>query len=268
MTIKASEGHAKAVQAVGSVQEVYTGGKVRIFSAPVPVSPGGAETGTLLAELTNGGLTVAAKQKIRFTPVPGTANGGVWSITLNGVSVSVTDDGSATPTEICTALYNSWRVASGLIANTTPASTINSPKVYQKFAFTDGSGYLDVESSVAGVPFKYSADVTGAGAGTGSWTIAIQVADAYGLQFEDTITTGYLTLLETMTAKGKGLVAGQPAYFRMVATGDTGGLSTTEPRMQGVASTSVGSDMKLNHATIEVDEPIQPSTLRFKLPYS
>jgi hypothetical protein len=214
--------------------------KLKIYAGALPASADAAETGILLLTITNNGATVKAKQKIRFTPTPGTANAGVWGITLNGTLVTFTDDGSPTATEICTGLYNAWRVASGLIAATTPACTINNPDVYQKFAFTDNTGTLDIEAATAGVAFDYAASISGAGAGTGSVATAVITADAYGLRFEDAadVASGILEKLASQTWKGTIGVSGVATHARLILDSDSGTLSTTEPRLQMGVSTA------------------------------
>jgi hypothetical protein len=228
------------------LRDVFNTGcsKVNVYSGTVPASADAAATGTLLCTLTNGGSAVKAAQSIRFTPTVGTANGGVWGITLNGVSATYTDDGSPTAAEICTGLYNAWRVASGLIAATTPACTINNPKVYGKFVLTDNTGTLDITASVSGIGFDYATTITGAGAGTGSWATSIQTADSYGVKFEDVldITSGVIEKLASMTIQGTNVGTGTPTYYRLVLDGDTGALSTTAARVQGSVATA-NSDM-------------------------
>ncbi len=221
--------------------------KINVYAGAAPATADAAVAGTLLCTITNGSATVKAKQKIRFTPTPGTANAGVWGITLNGTLVTFTDDGTPTAAEICTGLYNAWRVASGLIAVTTPACTINNPDVYQKFTFTDNGGTLDIEAATAGTAFDYSTSITGAGAGTGSWTTAQQTADAYGLRFEDA-AAGIIEKLASQTWSGVAANAGTSVYFRLVLDSDDGTLSTTQPRIQGNCSTA-NSDLNLSSLT-------------------
>ncbi|RJP48706.1 MAG: hypothetical protein C4586_08280 [Anaerolineaceae bacterium] len=201
-----------------------------------------AETGTLLCTITGSGASVKAAQKIRFTPTPGTANGGVWGITLNGTLVTFTDDGTPTAAEICTGLYNAWRVASGAIAVTTPACTINNPDVYQKFTFTDNTGTLDIEATVAGTAFDYSASISGAGAGTGAWATSVITADAYGLQFEPVadISQGIIEKLSTQEWKGTVATAGTATHYRLILDADDGQLTTTQKRVQGTVNTANG----------------------------
>ena len=223
---------------------------IKLYAGGIPADADAAVTGTLLTTITNDGASIKAKQKIRFTPTVGSANAGVWGLTLNGMLVSFTDDGSPTPAEICTGLYNAWRVASGLIAATTPACTINNPDVYQKFAFTDNTGTLDIEAATAGVAFDYAASITGAGAGTGSVATSTITADAFGLRFENAadVNSGILEKLTSQTWRGTNVAAGVKSHFRLALDGDTGAYSTSAIRHQGQISTS-GS--QLNFKTLQ-----------------
>lgn len=240
-----------------SLRDIFNRGcaVLKIYAGAIPANADAAVSGTLLCTITNDGAVAKSKQKIRFTPTVGSANGGVWGISLNGTLVTFTDDGSPTPTEICTGIYNAWRVASGLVAATTPAYTVNNPDVYQKFAFTDNTGTLDIESATAGVAFDYAASITGAGAGTGSVAMAVVTADAYGLRFEDAadVTTGILEKLASQTWRGTNVTSGVASYFRLVLDADSGAASTTDPRIQGQISTA-NSDLNLKSVQFETGD--------------
>lgn len=268
MAIKISTGLAKYLHSTGSMKKCFTGGKLEIRSGAAPATADAAATGTLLYTIVNAAAVAKVKQKIRFTPTPGTANGGVWNIILNGHTFSFTDDGTPSVAEICTGLYNLIRAGIRTTAITTPAGAITIPDVDGLFVLTDNATSLDIEAATAGIPFDYSATVTGAGAGTGSWATAIQTADAYGLQFEDAsaITLGELEKLSTQTWSGIAVADGTPGYFRLVTDADAGGLSTTLPRFQGTVSTVAGSDMVITHATVTTGETINVDSAKFRIP--
>jgi hypothetical protein len=114
--------------------------KINMYAGTVPASADAAVTGTLLCTYTASGSAVKAKQKIRLTPTPGTANGGVWNIVLNGTTFSFTDDGTPSATEICTGLYNLIRAGIGTTSITTPAGAITIPDVAALFTLTDNTG--------------------------------------------------------------------------------------------------------------------------------
>ncbi len=270
MAIQVSTGHSKQILAVGSARKIYMGGKIEVYSAPVPSTADGAFTGTKLYTLTRNGLTVKAKQKIRFTPTPGTANAAEWNITLNGVKFTFIDDGTATIAEICTGLYNLIRAAIGTTSITTPSGKLNIPDVFGAFTLTDNATSLDIEAAVAGVPFEYSASVSGAGAGTGVLATAEQVADAYGLQFEDStgVSAGELELLAGLALSGKCIAAGNPAYFRIITDADAGAQSSTLSRVQGLISVAAGSDAQISNSAVAVDQIINVGTFKIKVPIS
>ena len=268
MSLKLSTGASKFIHATGSLKKCFTGGLVKVYSSPVPATADAAATGTLLYTLTNDAATVKAKQKIRFTPVPGTAAISDWSVTLNGVKFSFTTDGTPSVAEICTGLYNLIRAGINTTTITTPAGAITIPDVTAAFVLTDNATSLDIEAAVAGVPFTYTPAVAGSSPGTGSWTTAITVSDAYGLQFEDasTIESGVMEKLSTQVWAARAVADGTPAYYRIVRDGDTGALSTTEERMQGVVSTVVGSEFEISHATVKINERQDVTSASYTIP--
>lgn len=268
MAIKISTGLAKYLHATGSMKKCFTGGKIEIRSGAAPATADAAATGTLLYTIVNAAAVVKAKQKIRFTPVIGTATAGDWHITLNGISHKFTGDGSVTIAEVCTGLYNLIRAAQRTTAITTPPGTITIPDIDGLFTLTDNGTSLDIEAATAGVPFSYSSSVDGAGAGTATFGNAIVTADAYGLQFEDAadVTLGALEKLASQTWSGVVVADGTPGYFRLVTDGDAGGLSTTLARFQGNVSTVAGSDMTITHATVSIGETINVDSAAFRIP--
>ena len=249
MTIKISTGLRDVRLSSASLRDTYNRGcsKILIYNGAAPASPDDAVTGTLLCTITNGSATVKAKQKIRFTPTPGTAVAAEWNITLNGVKFTFVDDGTAAVAEICTGLYNLIRAAIDTTSITTPPGKLNIPAVYGKFTLTDNATSLDIEAATAGDSFDYTTTVTGAGAGTGAVATSVVTADAYGLQFEtdaDAIS-GILEKLSTQTWSGAAVASGVASYFRHVLDSDSGTLSTSEPRIQGSVGTA-GADLNFN----------------------
>lgn len=226
--------------------------KMKIYSGAVPASADAAVTGTLLCTITGAGAVVKTAQKIRFTPTVGTAISAEWNITLNGVKFTYIDDATPTPAKICTGLYNLIRAAIGTTSLTTPSGKLNIPGVFGAFNLTDNTGTLDIESAVAGNAFDYTATVSGAGAGTGSWATSTLVADAYGLKFEAVadVVSGILEKLATQTWEGVNAATGVASHWRLVADADTGVLSTSEDRIQGLVSTA---NADLNFKTVQFD---------------
>lgn len=271
--ISLSTGLRNKLQASKSLREILNRGCAKLIyygGAAAPATADAAATGSQLIVFTNDSATVKAKQKIRFTPTPGTANAAEWSITLNGTKVSFTDDGTPSVAEICTELYNAWRAASGATAVTTPSCTINNPDVYQLFTLTDNTTSLDIESSTAGISFDYSAAVEGAGAGTGSWATSEITADAYGIQFEAAadVSSGIMELLSTQTVSGLGLVAANAVYWRLVLDADDGTLSTTQDRIQGSIATANADIIMTGTTLVVVGATYTLDTLPITIPAS
>lgn len=232
-----------------NLRDIFNDGcsKILCYSGTAPASADAAATGTLIATITGEGITVKAKQKIRFTPVIGTATAGDWQITLNGVTFKFVGDGTVTIAEVCTGLYNLIRAAQRTTAITTPPGAITIPGIDGLFTLTDNTTSLDIEAATAGVAFDYSSTVDGAGAGTATFGNAVVTADAYGLRFETDAdaTAGIIEKLASQTWKGDAVATGVVSHFRLVRDADTGVLSTTEPRIQGSIGVS-GADMNFN----------------------
>lgn len=239
------------------------------FSGTVPATADAAETGTRLVKFTLSGATVKAKQKIRITPTVGTASAAVWNVKLggqDGVTVSITDDGTPTATEICTALYNALRVQTGVVAATTPAHTVNNPDVYQKFTFTDNTGTLDIEAATAGVSFEVSVSVSGAGAGTGSIATSTITEHAYGFRWEaySGIESGELERLSGDEWKGTFLADGVLTHGRIQSDDDTGILSTSAVRLQGLIAVA-NSEITVTHVDGVTGEEVSASIAKLKM---
>ena len=261
MALKKSTGLAKYLLGTGNVKKCFTGGLIKVYSGAAPATADAAVTGSLLYTISNASADAKAKQKITFTPVTAGTTG-TWTVILDGITYTFTDDGSPTPTEVCNGLRALITAGMGG-AFTTPAGVIGIPDNASKYALT-GTDTMIVEAATAGVPFEYSSSATGAG---NSITEAVTTADAYGLQFEavSAITVGELEKLSTQTWSGVAAAAGTPGYFRLVQDDDTGALSTTEERAQGTISTVAGSDMVVSHATVAVGETIVIDTCKLTI---
>lgn len=70
-----------------------------------------------------------------------------------------------------------------------------------------------------------------------------------GITFEAAAVAGVLAKNSGETWSGVNAATGTAAYFRHVAAGDDGTLSTTQPRMQGSVGT-VGADLNLSSTTL------------------
>jgi len=210
---------------------------IRGFSGEIPASADAAETGTRVVKITTAGATSKVKQKITITPVIGDASGDVWSVTLNGITASFTDDASATVAEVCTGLSNALNVINGT-AITTPACDLSIPATEGLFTITDNTTNLTVEAATAGVPFDYSATVTGAT--TASLTAVLTTDNAYCIRFEPyaDVSGGILERKSGDTWKGLLESDAVITHCRIMDDDDAGAVSTTLVRMQGEAATA------------------------------
>lgn len=70
-----------------------------------------------------------------------------------------------------------------------------------------------------------------------------------GINMAAAAAAGVLEKLASETWSGVNAASGTATYYRHVAVGDTGALSTTEPRLQGLVGT-VGVEMNLSSTTL------------------
>lgn len=239
--ISVSDGLRNQVLGSKSVRDILRGGHIMIYSGLAPANATKAVTGTPLVKITRASLTVKQAQVMRITPTPGTAAGADWKVTVNGDTVVFTDDGTPSAAEICTGLA---ALLNGLAggALTTPAGKIQSANCNGKFTVTNNGTTIDITSAVAGVPIDVSSEVVNGGGskGTGTNVTTTQTADQYGISLEpfSDIASGIIEKAVGEVWSGVGLADGTAGYFRYVRDDDTGVLSLTEPRIQGVVSTS------------------------------
>jgi hypothetical protein len=92
------------------------------------------------------------------------------------------------------------------------------------------------------------ADADAAVTGTLLCTISNNNTGTTGLTFAATAASG--TITKTVAEVWSGTAtAGTVTHYRLVAAGDTGALSTTEARVQGLVSTA-GADLNLSNTTL------------------
>ncbi len=94
------------------------------------------------------------------------------------------------------------------------------------------------------IPANADAAVTG----TLLCTITLN-STATGLSMAAAAVAGVLEKLSSETWSGVNAASGTATYYRHVAVGDTGALSTTEARLQGLVGT-VGVEMNLSSTTL------------------
>lgn len=251
------------------LREIFSGGHINFYEGSAPATSDAAATGQLLFKVTRASLTSKAKRKITITPTVGSAASAVWNLTINGTKVSFTDDGTPSTSEVSTGLYNAIRVAAGIVAVTTPPCTINDPSLYGLIVATDNTGSISIEAATEGVTFSSEVSVTGAGAGSGSMAIVEDVADAYGIHFEDAvdIENGVLEKLASEVWSGVALADGTVGYWRLVQDSDTGALSTSQPRIQGLVNTS-NSAITIRNVNIYTGETQTVDSFKITAPAS
>lgn len=237
-----SSGLKKNLLASQSLRDILRGGHIDIYGGVAgPDSADKAATGTKLLTITRSSLSAKVAQVMRITPTAGTATLADWSVTVNGDTVLFRDDATPTETEICTGLAALLNVLAGG-AITTPAGVVNTAKCDGDFTVTNNGTTVDITSAVAGVPIDVSSTVLAGGGsvGTGTNVTTTQTADAYGISLEELadVASGIIEKDATEVWSGVGLVDGTATYFRYVADDDDATLSTTQPRIQGVVSTS------------------------------
>jgi len=79
----------------------------------------------------------------------------------------------------------------------------------------------------------------------GSATLLLTISDndtGTGIDFDTTASSGTISKDPGQTWSGTIASTGTPTFYRHVASGDTGGASTTEARLQGTVGTA-GADM-------------------------
>ena len=87
---------------------------------------------------------------------------------------------------------------------------------------------------------------------TGSATLLVTLSvssSGTGLTFEPVAVAGGLAKTTSEVWSGVNAAGGVASFYRHVAVGDTGALSTTQPRVQGTISVA-GDDMNLTNTTL------------------
>jgi len=88
MTLKYSAGALEFMSQFGSLKDAFTNGNIEIYTGQQPANANAAATGTLLCEITGGGLTITnevlAYGSLTLT---GGTSGSVNTLTVNGVDI-------------------------------------------------------------------------------------------------------------------------------------------------------------------------------------
>ena len=72
-----------------------------------------------------------------------------------------------------------------------------------------------------------------------------------GINFDTSASAGVLSKAPAETWKGTNASSGVASFYRHVASGDTGGSSTTEPRLQGEIAVA-NSEMNFTNTTLTI----------------
>lgn len=215
--IKLSTGLRNFLLDFGSLRKAFENSVIKIYSGTAPVSPDDAATGDLLLVLSKASGAVSASEKgtQKITVVTVTAADTLTTVTLGGVAYTYNPGGAMTAINIAINLAR--------VINETCPVCIAVP--------TGDAATLNVMSRTDGETFTSAA--------TANCTISDKVAavDSDCLSFEISATTGVLEKNADVWS-GVGLKTGTAGYFRQVASEDTGVLSTTERRTQGLVAAS------------------------------
>lgn len=110
------------------------------------------------------------------------------------------------------------------------------------FKTTMAAGFIKIYSG--------SPPTNGDAAVTGTLLCTISISSGgTGINMDVTAAAGVLAKAPAETWSGVNAATGTAGYFRHVAAGDTGVLSTTQPRLQGLVGT-VGSDLNLTSVSL------------------
>lgn len=86
-------------------------------------------------------------------------------------------------------------------------------------------------------------------------TLLVELSDdatAAGLIFDTVPSNGVLSKDAAQIWRGVNVASGTATFFRLVADGDDGSLSTTQPRIQGTVGVA-GEDLNLSDVELVVD---------------
>ena len=222
----------------GSLRKGFEDAILNIYSGTAPDTADMAPTGSLLAKITkaSGAVVLGA----RSTPKRYKVNIGTHADgTTFKLNVTVDGVGPTAYTYTNTPDLDADGVAKGL------ALLIND--IPQLVAIAEGgNGNLYIQGDIAGLDFTI-AD----GGGTGTLTVTSVEAAARANTLQLGLPVLGVISKNSDVWSGLGLAALTPGYFRLVTSSDTGALSTTEIRIQGIISTS-GADMDISNMNIAI----------------
>lgn len=232
MAEKFSTGLRQFLGQNGSMRQAFADFKIRVFNGTTPADADAAEAGTLLAEITKSGAAVdpteVSTAKQAHIDITVAALGATVIVAINGTDYTFT----------VTASEDDLRKVARKVALMLDAV----PAVRAMCVGNGGTdGDVVVQSRIPGLSFTIAKGGGGSG-GTATWTLTdntIANSRCDALQFSEAVA-GVLSKEGGATWQGLNLAAGQATYFRIVNPDDTGQLSTTQKRIQGVCGSSTG----------------------------
>lgn len=111
-------------------------------------------------------------------------------------------------------------------------------------------------------PVPATADAGLDGANTLLLTVSVS---GVGLTFESAAVGGAITKTLAETWGGTAVATGTASFYRLVTPTDTGGASTTEPRLQGLVNTS-GADLNMTTVSLVTSTPYPIDGFSVSLP--
>lgn len=114
------------------------------------------------------------------------------------------------------------------------------------------TGSLDTVLALGFIKIYAGAVPASADAALGAATLLSTISlnsTATGLSFEAAAVNGTLSKLSAEVWSGTNVAGGTATFYRHIAPGDDGTLSTTQARIQGTIGTS-GADMNLSSTTL------------------
>ncbi len=240
MALKLSTGLRNFLLGEGNIRKAFEDAILNIYSGAAPSSADDAATGTLLCKVTKASGSVAAEA--RSSPQIGLITIGSHAPGETFI-INVTVDGVGPTGHTFTNTPDAGGVADVAMK---VAEMLND--IPQLMAIPSGSdGNIFIASRVAGIGFTLA---NGGGTGTIS-TLTSEVKAAVSLNTLKLADSSAGVIAKNSDVwSGVGLGSGGTAgYFRLVTNLDTGGLSTTEIRLQGNVSTS-GAELNLSSLNI------------------
>ena len=254
MAAKFSTGLRQFLANEGSMRECFGDGKINIRTSQAPDSPDDAESGTLLCVITADGEDVSEGEisaseiyDILIAHSGAPDNGDKVEILVNDEAVEVVAS-SDTVATMAVKLAAKINLLNDVIAI---------PQV--------STGLVLVTTEVAGIPLTITSN-TPTGGISNTCTVRQAASRSDALYF-DAGVLGIMNKAAAIDFIGENVAGGTAGYFRLVKSNDSGDPSETEPRVQGVCSTS-GAEMNLSSLLFVLGADTKLKTFRITFPES